>query len=912
MAEQLDPKQLEEARKLAQELNIAFNENVRSAQELELTIKGMRARLNEINTELSNSYDYFRKITEQLKNTNVATNDLKKSYSNLTSAAQTIQQVQLGNQTLSLKEISNLRDKIALNKGIADAALETYKRDENALISKIANEKRISTEQAKAAFEAQKALTTNKIQQEELNSFLNEQNILSNQNFSSLTANLQQQEKLKDKLNNQKNISGAVIANYKAKLTILQNEATILENNQKLFDDENNMIESSLKDLQSQEVSLNSQINLLGEHKNKLNDLAELRQEQEDRAKNLNEETQVLLNYLKEEETYQNNINKSMGITGALASGLETTLNKIGLSKLSQQLGIGDALTKTKGFAQQITAGSNGVATMSQKFQIAGNLIKNMGSSLMKSLGPLALLAELVETIKASDKATGDLAKGFNVTYNEANNLRQELNTIANSSGDIAVTTKDLQESMMAVGTALGTNVMLNKEDLITMTQLAEKAGISREEQMGMLKLSLATGKSLESNVGEFVAQASIQAQNNGIIVNEKQLLKEVNNLSNAIKLSVGGTGGELGKAVASAKALGMNLEQVDKIAGSLLQFESSISAELEAELLTGKQLNLEKARYYALTNDAVGLAEELSKNVGTSAEFGKMNRLQQEAYAKALGMSREEIAASLVESEALKNMTEDQAAAASSAFKARVADVGLEKAQKELAEGKLKDMMNQQSMQERFNQSVEKLKEIFVTVADALMPILNIFVSIFSIIGKIMKFLDPMIQTILVGVAMIEDILKGIAFIFGSEFGKSATIEQIGRAEKSSQQNYGGSLNLTGMAPPTPTPVGDVAYSPGKETIISTKEGGLFKPSNNDQIAVGPKVSDILLNNKKETLTNTSSTNASIDINPLLEAINRLEAAINSRPIMVETKIELDGQQISYNQSTGTNSFRS
>jgi len=855
MAEQLDPKQLEEARRLAKELNITFNENVRSAQELELTIKGMRARLNEINSELSDSYDYFRKITEQLKNTNIATNDLKKSYSNLTSAAQTIQQVQLGNQTLSLKEISNLRDKIILNKGITDAALETYKRDENALLSKIAKEKQINVEQVKSAFEAQKALDDN----------------------------LQQQEELKQKLSDQNKISGVAKANYRAKLN----------------------------DLQSQSNILKGQISLLGDEKGKLNDLAKLRQEQENRAQNLNEETQVLLDYLKKEETYQNNINKSMGVTGALASGLETTLDKLGFSKLSQQLGIGDALEKTKGFTQKITAGSNGVATMGQKFQIAGNLIKNMGSNLMKSLGPLALLAELVEAIKAADKATGDLAKGFNITYNEANNLRQELNTIANSSGDIAVTTKGLQESMMAVGNALGTNVMLNKEDLTTMTQLAEKAGISREEQMGMLKLSLATGKSLENNVGEFMAQASIQAQNNGIIVNEKQLLKEVNNLSNAIKLSVGGTGGELGKAVAAAKALGMNLEQVDKIAGSLLQFESSISAELEAEFLTGKQLNLEKARYYALTNDAAGLAEELSKNVGTAAEFGKMNRLQQEAYAKALGMSREEIAASLVESEALKNMTGEQAAAASSAFRARVAEVGLEKAQKELAEGKIEDMMHQQSMQERFNQSVEKLKEIFVTVADALMPILNIFASIFSIIGKIMKFLDPMIQTILVGVAIIEDILKGIAAILpGIEFGKSATIEQIGRAEKSSQQNYGGSFNLTGMAPPTPA--GDINSPATGKTVVSTKEGGLFKLSSNDDLVAAPGISNTLSQLKKETLANTPSPNASMDLTPLLEAINRLEAAINSRPVMVETKIELDGQQISYNQSTGTNSFRS
>jgi hypothetical protein len=628
------------------------------------------------------------------------------------------------------------------------------------------------------------------------------------------------------------------------------------------------------------------------------------------------EELEIQNEQRKKEKEYQDNLNKSMGLTGALASGLNTALNKIGFSGLSQRLGIGEALKNSEEFTKKITAGSNGVATMGQKFQIAGNFIKNMGSSLMKSLGPLALLAELVETIKASDKATGDLAKGFNITYNEANNLRQELNTIANSSGDIAVTTKGLQESMMAVGTALGTNVMLNKEDLTTMTQLAEKAGISREEQMGMLKLSLATGKSLESNVGEFVAQASIQAQNNGIIVNEKQLLKEVNNLSNAIKLSVGGTGGELGKAVASAKALGMNLEQVDRIAGSLLQFESSISAELEAELLTGKQLNLEKARYYALTNDAAGLAEELSKNVGTSAEFGKMNRLEQEAYAKALGMSREDLAASLVESEALKNMTKDQAAAASSAFKARVADVGLEKAQKELAEGKLKDMMNQQSMQERFNQSVEKLKEIFVTVADAMMPILNIFAEILNVVGLIMKPIGWIIS----GLSSMAPILAGIGAAMGVVLGLMNTMWvktqaiAIMKVIQGAWTSLGG-LPIVGPALALAAIAGGIGYiksqkagdlsSPAKgKTTVSTKEGGLFELSPNDDLVAAPGISNIISQPKEN--------NISMDLSPLLAEIRSLKEAINSRPIMVETKVELDGQQISYNQSTGTNSFRS
>ena len=47
-----------------------------------------------------------------------------------------------------------------------------------------------------------------------------------------------------------------------------------------------------------------------------------------------------------------------------------------------------------------------------------------------------------------------------------------------------------------------------------------------------------------------------------------------------------------------------MEMSQLDGIASSLMDFESSIKNELEAELLLGKNLNLEKARQAALNND--------------------------------------------------------------------------------------------------------------------------------------------------------------------------------------------------------------------------------------------------------------------------------------------------------------------
>jgi hypothetical protein len=59
-----------------------------------------------------------------------------------------------------------------------------------------------------------------------------------------------------------------------------------------------------------------------------------------------------------------------------------------------------------------------------------------------------------------------------------------------------------------------------------------------------------------------------------------------------------------LTQAVAQAKLLGTNLETTKKQASALLDFESSIENELQAELITGQQFNLERARSASLMGD--------------------------------------------------------------------------------------------------------------------------------------------------------------------------------------------------------------------------------------------------------------------------------------------------------------------
>ena len=96
--------------------------------------------------------------------------------------------------------------------------------------------------------------------------------------------------------------------------------------------------------------------------------------------------------------------------------------------------------------------------------------------------------------------------------------------------------------------------------------------------------------------------------------------------------------GGNITAAAIAAKKLGLELSNVASIADSLLNFEDSIQSQMEAEVLLGKELNLEKAREMVFNNDIAGAMEEISKLV-TAQEFEAMDAVTRASVAKAAGL---------------------------------------------------------------------------------------------------------------------------------------------------------------------------------------------------------------------------------------------------------------------------------
>ena len=278
-------------------------------------------------------------------------------------------------------------------------------------------------------------------------------------------------------------------------------------------------------------------------------------------------------------------------------------------------------------------------------------LVKSIASVLKSSLDPTKLLGSL-----AGAFVTAILA-GFAKVDELGVQLRHRTGTWEHSMAAVNsqfATAADWLE--MAVGLAdkwhISPQVIFTSTEIGKMAEAKNLMGLTADEAQNLGVYAKITGTSADAYRKSIAAGFQEYSKNNRSAVSLGATQKEVLSTSDSIKLSLGGSGKNIAEAANAALSLGTNLQGVENISKNLMNFESSIKAEMQAQLLTGKQLNLAKAREYALNNDLAGVANEIKRQGIDSAWWGRSNYIQQENMAKALGMSREEMAKMLVQQE--------------------------------------------------------------------------------------------------------------------------------------------------------------------------------------------------------------------------------------------------------------------
>jgi hypothetical protein len=349
-------------------------------------------------------------------------------------------------------------------------------------------------------------------------------------------------------------------------------------------------------------------------------------------------------------------------------------------------------------------------------FKAAGKGVLELG----KAFGPAFLLGSIIN----ANKHTVELARNLQISAHDAHELEIEFSKIAFSSGKAYINQKNLSEAMGTLVKETGLVAGFTEDQLTNQVFLTKQLGLSTKSSAELAKYQAFTGKSSEET-NEEIADSVVNLQKEtGIAFKLSDIFDEVAKTNAGLQAAYGFNNKLLAEQVINTKKIGINMAQAEKIASGMLDFESSIANELEAELLTGKSLNLEEARRLALMGKSSEAAAEILNQVGSTADLAKMNVIQQEALAKSVGMERNELIASVKERETLAKLGKTSIAQAIEEGKTR---------EEIIAAGgeELLLQYEQTSAAEKFEAAVVKIQNAIGNLTEFLAPVIDGFAMI-------------------------------------------------------------------------------------------------------------------------------------------------------------------------------------
>ena len=584
-------------------------------------------------------------------------------------------------------------------------------------------------------------------------------------------------------------------------------------------------------------------------------------------ANELNQQYQDLVNINKFYTEQLNNqvkildeVDKEIGLLGGALGGIGTLMKNLGLTSISKP--INDAIENTKKYKIQQKTTQNEIKLTQENINQLNS--RNLSNAQLRVGFGGKELKNLIEQKDALEKQNKELDRKSNKYRNLLISLKEELTLVNLTDAIIAKTVQSffkLDEAQTKFQNLTGGTIPIMDQmntRLISSVDYIQTAA-SLTEQLGMNAAAIFTSDTLAAasemvkSMGmtqEQANKAAIMSQVNGQSIDDmnkslkegnKQynqqnrsalaqgvVMREVYSTSTAIAASMGNSVNRIGEAVRRAKDLGLSLSEVEGIASSLLDIESSIAAEFEYEVISGKQINLEAARYYALTSQTDKLTKEIANNQEIIASFASGNRIEQEAAAKALGISREQLAEMYMGSLRKKGLDDE---AISKAMAMDEMDV------------------KRLSTQEAINTSIAKMTELLAGPLQLLTSMLDNSVILYGIMASITTIIAvQMVKGLVDSVKLIGTAIKAARSLALIERGIAITKAWSAAMSGPTALLTGGLAGLAIGAALTAaiigaTQIGDGAFPASGKSMVSTREGGIYEPSQNDDIAVGPGI---------------------------------------------------------------------
>jgi hypothetical protein len=519
---------------------------------------------------------------------------------------------------------------------------------------------------------------------------------------------------------------------------------------------------------------------------------------------------------------------------------------------------------------------------------IIDNAAKKLGLDYLTSIE--GLYTFIVKSAFKANEQTVKIGKSLGISYDAASKVRDSFVQYSRASKDSFINTDRLAKSQGELSEQLGIAVQFSNEELETFSRLTELVGLSSQEAGNLAKFSAAAGMESKDYVADIRRSAFYAQQANKIHISDKELLSTIGKLSAGILVKFQGNPKALAEAVVQSKKLGISLEQVDKVGDSMLNWESSIQNELEAELITGKQLNFEKARAAALTGDQATLMQEVANQAGSLSDYQNMNVIAQESLAKAFGMSRDEMSEMLMKQEAI-NKYGDKASELNAKQLEDLQKSGLS------LDDYLKQQDERQTAQEKFNNAITKLQDLVGNL------VAGPFGKLLDIISSILSHTEVLaaISAVYIGRLIMINALKLKESILSK---KSAATDAAGAAANTAKS--AASMGPLGWIAAGGAALGIYALLTG----LLSKGDDVISPGYGKRMIFSPEGA-VALNNNDTIVAGTNLGGKGSDNSGVIAAISNLTNTLSKPAPAPQFALNVNGEKlgdvVGRQQQTGT-----
>lgn len=344
-----------------------------------------------------------------------------------------------------------------------------------------------------------------------------------------------------------------------------------------------------------------------------------------------------LVTYNKIDEVVNKILNvKNMSLAAAKSSvdiNKKTTKESLAKNKLDE-----DALEYAVEYVKNTKQSLAGFKQMIVKARAFGMILKTNPIFAIAAI-LIAIVGSLVSAFKAARELQRELGTGLI----QSGLIAAKLKAVEFSLIGMDVSAEQVRASFDAISENLGGIEQASFGFLRNFTKLSQVTGATAEDLASILSIqesvSDASRDALMSQIEANAEVIRLQGLAPGAVF--KDLASNAEFFATSMKA---GTNNVMKTAI-EARKLGLNLSTVAKISESLLNFESSIEKQMEASVLLGRQLNLDKARQLSFMDDQEGMMREILRQVGGEAEFERLKGFQRRALADAVGVDVAELA---------------------------------------------------------------------------------------------------------------------------------------------------------------------------------------------------------------------------------------------------------------------------